>query len=63
MNTPPPDTRAFGRSRVIRHLMETKNKRYVIDWDSVYVDRERSMELRNPFHTYKKEAEKFAAKL
>jgi proteasome accessory factor A len=63
MNTPPPDTRAFGRSRVIRHLMETKNKRYVIDWDSVYVDRERYMELRNPFHTYKKEAEKFAAKL
>jgi proteasome accessory factor A len=63
VNTPPPDTRALGRSRVIRSLLESKNKRYVIDWDSIYVDRERFMDLRNPFHTYKREAEKFASKL
>jgi proteasome accessory factor A len=63
VTAPPPDTRALGRSRVIQGLMESKNKRYVIDWDSIYVDRERCMDLRNPFHTYKREAEKFAAKL
>jgi proteasome accessory factor A len=63
VTAPPPDTRALGRSRVIQGLLESKNKRYVIDWDSIYVDRERSMDLRNPFHTYKREAEKFAAKL
>src|SRR5207253_1375441 len=60
---PPCDTRALGRGHVIRRLIESRNKRYVIDWDSIYVDRERFMDLRNPFHTYKREAEKFAAKL
>ena len=63
VTVPPPDTRALGRSRVIQGLLASKNKRYVIDWDSIYVDRERFMDLRNPFHTYKREAEKFAAKL
>lgn len=63
VTAPPQDTRALGRSRIIRRLMDTRNKRYVIDWDSVYVDRERFMDLRNPFHTYKREADKFAAKL
>src|SRR2546423_15377344 len=63
VTTPPQNTRALGRSQVIRRLMDSKNKRYVIDWDSIYVDRERFMDLRNPFHSYEREAAKFAAKL
>src|SRR5207247_1929315 len=46
VTTPPQNTRALGRSQVIRRLMDSKNKRYVIDWDSIYVDRERFMDLR-----------------
>lgn len=63
VTAPPQDTRARGRGHLIQRLMDTKNKRYVIDWDAIYVDRERFMDLRNPFHTYQREAEKFGAKL
>lgn len=57
--TPPQNTRAAGRSRVIRRLLDTHSKRYVIDWDSVYLDRDRFLDLRNPFHAYQKEADEF----
>lgn len=57
---PPKETRAAGRSAVIAHLIEHRSRRYVIDWDSIYLDRNRYLELKNPFHTYRREAEKFA---
>jgi len=57
--TPPADTRAAARGQVVRSLIDTRAKRYVIDWDSIYLDRERFLDLRNPFHTYEKEAAKF----
>jgi proteasome accessory factor A len=56
---PPSDTRAAARGRVIRRLLDHNSKKYVIDWDSIYLDRERYLDLRNPFHDYRKEAEKF----
>jgi proteasome accessory factor A len=59
----PHNTRAAGRSQVVRKLIESRNKRYVVDWDSVYVDRERFLELKNPFHHYRKEAGNFIRKL
>jgi proteasome accessory factor A len=59
----PSNTRAFGRSRVIKRLIEGKKKGYVIDWDSVYVDRDRYLELKNPFHSYRKEAASFAKRI
>jgi proteasome accessory factor A len=59
----PSNTRAFGRSRVIKRLIEGKKKGYVIDWDSVYVDRDRYLELKNPFHSYRKEAANFAKRI
>jgi proteasome accessory factor A len=60
---PPDDTRAAARGQVIRRLMETHSKRYVIDWDSVYLDRDRYLNLQNPFHPYEKETAKFTAAL
>jgi len=57
---PPPDTRAAARGQVIRRLIDSGSRKYVIDWDSVYLDKERYLELRNPFSNYEKEAEKFA---
>ncbi len=59
MTEPPHDTRAAARGDVIRHLVESGARRYVIDWDSVYLDRDRYLELKNPYHDYRKEAEKF----
>jgi proteasome accessory factor A len=56
---PPATTRAAARGRVIRRLIDSHAKKYVIDWDSVYLDRDRYLDLRNPFHDYEKEAEKF----
>jgi proteasome accessory factor A len=61
--TPPPDTRAAARGQVVRRLVEGKAKRYVVDWDSVYLDRERYLDLRNPFSTYQEETEAFTRAL
>jgi len=57
--TPPQNTRAKGRAEVIAQLIKHKWGRYLIDWDWVRVDKDRHLELRNPFHTYEAEAEAF----
>lgn len=60
---PPQNTRAKGRAEVIASLIEHKWGRYLIDWDWVRVDKDRHLELRNPFHTYEEEAESFTRSL
>ena len=56
--TPPGDTRARARSAVMRALTEQK-ARYVIDWDSIYVEDEKYLNLDDPFSTYEMETEEF----
>lgn len=58
-HTPPQNTRAKGRADVISQLIKRRWGRYLIDWDWVRVDKDRHLELRNPFHTYEAEAEAF----
>ncbi len=60
---PPQNTRAKGRAEVISQLIAHKWGRYLIDWDWVRVDKDRHLELRNPFHTYESEAEAFTKSL
>ena len=55
---PPADTRAWARSTVMRTLSGQK-ARYVIDWDSIYVEDEKYLNLDNPFLTYEAETEAF----
>ena len=50
MTQHPQNTRASGRAAVIRRLLESETRRYVVDWDGVYLDRDRHLDLRNPFH-------------
>ncbi|MGQ9524201.1 MAG: proteasome accessory factor PafA2 family protein [Armatimonadota bacterium] len=61
--TPPPGTRACGRALIVREILASGNRRYVIDWDSVYVDRGACIELKDPFNTYVREAVRFARRL
>ncbi len=56
---PPQNTRAKARGRVVKDLIELKWNRYLIDWDWVRVDKDRHLELRNPFLTYDEEAVNF----
>lgn len=56
---PPTNTRAKGRGYIVSKLLEATGARYIIDWDAVYIERNRQLELKNPFHTYDKEAAKF----
>ena len=56
--TPPQDTRARARSAVMRELTDHK-ARYVIDWDSIYVEDEMYLNLDDPFQTYDFEASEF----
>ncbi len=60
---PPQNTRAAGRARVLRRLRDAGVGRYVVDWDSVYLDRDRVLDLRNPFRAYEQEADEFTAGL
>lgn len=57
--TPPQNTRAKGRAAVISELIRRRWGRYLIDWDWVRVDKDRHLELRNPFHTYDEESAAF----
>jgi len=59
--TPPENTRALGRGQIVNYLLAHPGTRYVIDWDAIYLDRNRQLDLRNPFHTYEKETLRFLA--
>ena len=63
VTTPPSDTRACARGFVIKRLAERRYNRYYIDWDIVYVDRNRQVDMRDPFNTYMREAERFVVML
>jgi Putative proteasome component./Actinomycetales protein of unknown function, DUF275. len=63
VTTPPSDTRACARGYVIKRLAERRYNRYYIDWDIVYVDRNRQVDMRDPFNTYMREAERFVVML
>ena len=56
---PPTNTRALGRGQIVSQLVQRPGTRYVIDWDAVYIERNRQLDLKNPFHTYEKEAARF----
>ena len=55
---PPADTRARARSKVMRALSGHK-ARYVIDWDSIYVEDEKYLNLDDPFLSYEAETDAF----
>lgn len=59
ITTPPHNTRAHGRGQIVSHLLNRPGTRYVIDWDAIYIERNRQLDLKNPFHTYEKEAARF----
>ena len=59
ITTPPENTRALGRGQIVAQLINKPGTRYVIDWDAVYIERNRQLDLKNPFHTYEKEAVRF----
>ena len=55
---PPQDTRARARSTVIKALAENR-VRYIVDWDSVYLENEHHLSFRDPFEIYEREAAAF----
>jgi len=59
ITTPPSNTRALGRGHIVSQLVTRPGARYVIDWDAVYVERNKQLDLKNPFMTYEREAAKF----
>ena len=53
MTEPPKDTRAKGRSELVKEVLKRKGPRfYVFDWNGVAVDRHRYVEMPDPFETY-----------
>ena len=63
ISIPPLNTRAHGRGVVIDKLLAVGSRDYVIDWDLIYINKRRHLELKNPFDTYDEEARLFAAGL
>lgn len=60
---PPQNTRAKGRGIIIDKLLAQSSRDYVIDWDLIYINKRRHLELKNPFSTYEEEANQFATSL
>lgn len=56
--TPPQNTRAWSRAQVM-HSLTGQKARYVIDWDSIYVEDEKYLNLDDPFLTYEVETQEF----
>lgn len=52
MTTPPQDTRAKGRARLVEQVIQKRSKFYLFDWNGVAVDRHRYIELPDPFDPY-----------
>ena len=53
MSDPPTDTRAFGRSHLVKWLVKRNTPAaYWVDWDAVYLDRQTVVELSDPMHNY-----------
>lgn len=63
METPPTDTRAYGRALIVRGLRGRAIGEYMIEWDGVFVEPKRTLVLADPFHSYKDEAEQFLRRL
>ena len=57
--TPPQDTRAKARAALVRTLADNR-VRYIVDWDSVYLENENHLSFRDPFSTYEEESAAFA---
>ncbi|MBI1743878.1 proteasome accessory factor PafA2 family protein [Candidatus Acetothermia bacterium] len=63
LRTPPANTRAKGRARVVQGLKEKRIEDYVVEWDGVYVEPKQVLVFEDPFQTYEAESEKFLKKL
>ena len=61
----PRDTRAAARETVVRKLLQSQptRSRYIIDWDGIYFGRDQRLEMTDPFHPYRREAEAFTRSL
>ncbi len=56
---PPQNTRARGRAQAARKLSEKKlRRRYAIDWDSIYLEGDKYLDMKDPFKTYQNEVSK-----
>lgn len=63
LTNPPQNTRASARGHIIKRLADKRYNRYYIDWDIVYVDRNRQVDMRDPFNIYTRETERFLGML
>lgn len=52
MTEPPANTRAYGRSQLVRKLIAKHTPSYWVDWDAVYLDRQTVVELPDPLNSY-----------
>lgn len=53
MTDPPSNTRAFGRSQLVRKVLAKKGLRnYAFDWSGTSIDRNTHIEMPDPFETY-----------
>jgi hypothetical protein len=60
---PPATGRAAARGRVIRELLAAGARKYVVDWDCVYLDRDRCLQLHDPFDSYSQQVAAFVRDL
>ena len=60
--SPPQNTRAKARAALVKTLSENW-VRYIVDWDSVYLENEHHLRIRDPFYTYDEEVNAFSEEI
>jgi len=60
--SPPQNTRAKARAALVKTLSENR-VRYIVDWDSVYLENEHHLSFRDPFYTYDEEVNAFSEEI
>ena len=64
MTDPPQNTRAKGRSALVAEVLKRKGaKFYMFDWNGVEVDRNRYIEMPDPFQTYDEPHDQWGVRL
>jgi len=63
MTSPPASTRAHARGGIVSALIERPGLGYIVDWDGVFVESRRQINLTNPLRTYAAEAQRFIERL
>ena len=59
LSVPPQNTRAHGRGRAVSHFLKYPKRAYTINWDSLSIEGQTSLQMPDPFENYVEHVQEF----